>query len=45
MNGFVADKGDECGVAAPTHRRITDLIHRMERGELKPNPDHLTALL
>ena len=41
MNGYIARKGAEVGVAAPSHVKLTDLVTRIERGELKPSPSHL----
>jgi 2-dehydropantoate 2-reductase len=41
MNGYIARKGAEVGVAAPSHVKLTELVTRIERGELKPSPSHL----
>jgi len=41
MNGLVARKGEEIGLPAPTHARITAIIKRIERGELAPSPANL----
>jgi len=41
MNGLIARKGAEIGVPAPSHVKLTDLVLRIERGELKPSPSHL----
>jgi len=41
MNGFIARKGAEAGVAAPSHVKLTELVTKIERGELKPSPSHL----
>ncbi len=38
MNGFIAEKGAEAGIAAPSHLRLTEIVRRIERGELKPSP-------
>ena len=38
MNGFIAAKGEEIGVPAPTHARLTETVKRVERGELRPSP-------
>ncbi len=38
MNGFIAAKGDEAGVPAPTHARLTEIVKQVERGELAPDP-------
>lgn len=44
LNGLVAAKGDEVGVAAPTHAAITALVKRVERGELEPSPENIAAI-
>ncbi|MGH8692057.1 MAG: ketopantoate reductase family protein, partial [Burkholderiales bacterium] len=38
MNGFIARKGKEVGIAAPSHVKIAETVTRIERGELKPSP-------
>jgi len=38
MNGYIARKGAEVGVAAPSHVKIAAIVTRIERGELKPSP-------
>ena len=43
MNGVIAIKGAEVGVPAPSHAKLTELVTRVERGELKPSPAHLGA--
>jgi len=40
-NGLVADKGREAGVPAPTHAAVTELVRRIDRGELKPDPSNI----
>ena len=42
MNGYIARKGDEVGVPAPSHARLADIVTRIERGELTPSPSLLT---
>src|SRR5215813_882820 len=42
MNGYIARKGAEVGVAAPSHVRIAEIVTRIERGELKPSPSLIT---
>jgi len=44
INGLVAAKGQEVGVPAPTHVAITDLVKRVERGEIDPSPDTIANL-
>ena len=43
MNGFIAVKGAEVGVAAPSHAKLTEIVTRVERGELKASPANLGA--
>jgi 2-dehydropantoate 2-reductase len=38
MNGYVADKGAEIGVPAPSHVKLTEVVTRVERGEAKQSP-------
>jgi 2-dehydropantoate 2-reductase len=42
MNGLIARKGEEIGLPAPTHAKITAIIKRIERGELRPSPELLS---
>src|SRR5262249_28161872 len=42
MNGYIARKGAEAGVPAPSHVRIAEIVTRIERGELKPSPSLIT---
>ena len=44
-NGLVAAKGVEVGVPAPTHAAVTELVLRIDRGELKPDPSHIHNLV
>ena len=39
INGFVAAQGEQIGVPAPLHAKLNELVQRVERGELKPNPE------
>jgi 2-dehydropantoate 2-reductase len=41
LNGLVARKGDEIGIETPTNKVLTDIVTRVERGELKPDPKHI----
>jgi 2-dehydropantoate 2-reductase len=43
MNGFIALKGATVGVAAPSHARLTQIVTKVERGEVKPSPALLDA--
>jgi len=38
MNGVIAAKGAEVGIPAPSHAKLTQIVTRVERGELKPSP-------
>jgi 2-dehydropantoate 2-reductase len=41
MNGFVATKGAQIGVPAPSHAKLTAIVTKVERGEMKPSPSLL----
>jgi len=41
MNGYIARKGAEVGVPAPSHARLAQIVTCVERGELAPSPSHL----
>ena len=41
MNGFVAEKGAEAGVPAPTNARLTEVVKQVERGELPARPENV----
>jgi 2-dehydropantoate 2-reductase len=41
INGYIAAKGDEIGLPAPTNARITELVTAVERGDLSPSPSLL----
>jgi len=38
MNGFIAERGAEIGVPAPTHTMLTEVVKRVERGEIPADP-------
>lgn len=44
INGFVAAKGEEIGVRAPLHASMNALVKKVERGDIKPSPEHLVNL-
>jgi 2-dehydropantoate 2-reductase len=44
LNGFVVREGEKVGIAAPTNAVLTDIVKRVERGELEPDPKHITDL-
>ena len=43
-NGLVAAKGTEFGVPAPTHAAVTELVRRIDRGELEPRPSNIDTI-
>jgi len=44
MNGFIAEKGAEVGVKAPTHLALTQIVKDVERGALDAKPQNLYPL-
>jgi 2-dehydropantoate 2-reductase len=44
LNGFVVREGEKVSIPAPTNAILTDIVKRVERGELKPDPKHITDL-
>ena len=38
MNGYIAERGNYIGVAAPTHTKLTEIVKKVERQELKAAP-------
>ncbi|NYF17541.1 2-dehydropantoate 2-reductase [Microbacterium sp. AK009] len=45
LNGEVVRRGAELGIATPVNARITEIAHRIERGEIAPAVSHLPLLL
>jgi 2-dehydropantoate 2-reductase len=41
INGLIVRKGEEVGIRAPANRALTDIVKRVERRELAPDPRHL----
>jgi 2-dehydropantoate 2-reductase len=44
LNGFVVRKGEEVGIPAPTNKILTEIVTKVERGELRPDPKHIVDL-
>ncbi len=44
LNGFVVARGEEIGIGARANAALTDIVHRVERGEIGPDPRHITEL-
>jgi 2-dehydropantoate 2-reductase len=43
MNGYIARKGAEVGVPAPSHAKLAEIVTRIERGEVAPSASLLDA--
>jgi 2-dehydropantoate 2-reductase len=41
MNGYIADKGRQVGIPTPAHVRLTEVVTRVERGEMPQSPQNL----
>jgi 2-dehydropantoate 2-reductase len=41
MNGYIVEKGKMLGIATPAHEKLVELVHKVERGEIKASPAHL----
>jgi 2-dehydropantoate 2-reductase len=44
LNGFVVREGEKVGLACSANAVLTDLVKRVERNELTPDPRHITEL-
>jgi 2-dehydropantoate 2-reductase len=44
LNGFVVREGEKVGLPARANERLVDIVKKVERGELKQDPRHLTEL-
>ena len=44
LNGHIALKGREAGIAAPANDAVVELCRRIERGELKPDHSHVEII-
>jgi ketopantoate reductase len=44
LNGLVAAKGAEVGIPAPTHAALTEVVKRVERGEIEAHPRNVETL-
>ena len=45
INGFVARRGADVGIAAPANAAITELVKQVERGELAQSPDAIDGIV
>ena len=41
MNGFIAEKGRLVGIPTPAHEKLTEVVTKVERGELPQSPANL----
>ena len=44
LNGFVVREGEKVGLPCRANAVLTDIVKRVEKGELKPDPRHITEL-
>jgi 2-dehydropantoate 2-reductase len=44
LNGLIVREGEKAGLPCRANAVLTDLVKRVERGELKPDPRHITEL-
>jgi len=44
LNGLIVREGEKVGLPCRANAVLTDLVKSVERGELKPDPRHLTEL-
>ena len=44
MNGLIAEKGAEAGIATPAHVALVEAVKRVERGELPARPENISKL-
>lgn len=44
INGYVAAKGQEIGMPAPTHAAMNEIVKRVERGELEAAPENVQGI-
>jgi 2-dehydropantoate 2-reductase len=44
LNGFVVREGEQAGIQARANERLVDIVKKVERGELKQDPRHITDL-
>jgi 2-dehydropantoate 2-reductase len=44
LNGFIVDKAQDIGIATPANAALTDIVKRVEKGEMEPDPKHIREL-
>ncbi len=44
LNGFIVGKAQEIGIDTPANAALTDIVKRVEKGELEASPQHILDL-
>ena len=44
LNGFVVHEGEQIGIQARANERLVEIVKKVERGELRQDPRHITEL-
>ena len=44
LNGFIVDKAKDIGIATPANEALTDIVKRVEKGDMKADPKHIKDL-
>jgi 2-dehydropantoate 2-reductase len=44
LNGYIVREGEKIGLACRANAALTDIVTRVERGELEPDPRHIVDL-
>jgi 2-dehydropantoate 2-reductase len=44
LNGLIVREGDKLGLPSRANAMLTDLVKRVEKGELKADPKNITEL-
>jgi 2-dehydropantoate 2-reductase len=44
LNGFIVDKAQAIGIPTPANAALTDIVKRVEKGEMAPGPEHILGL-
>ena len=44
INGYIVNEGNKVGIACRANAALTDIVKKVERGELPPDPKHITEL-
>ncbi|MBL6457125.1 2-dehydropantoate 2-reductase [Belnapia sp. T6] len=44
LNGYIVDRAKEIGLSTPANAALTDIVKRVERGDLQPDPRHILDL-